>query len=333
MLAEEKLTEKTIATAGEADRAEKATHSACWAVRRFAAQVGEDISEALLFGLGRTAWYCFRAHAGTSDLLTYHPLRVPRMFMALNVPADSYRCWTSAPLTPAALCGCSGKMLLEVDRTIFAAKANGKAEGDPYAPRHYCVWTAGLAENSTADGWPFVELQVPHCDNPVVVEGGSLARGWRAPGDRAAAYTFYVSHTTGIRWKPRAQTRLCIEQWVHQMRQAKSPYGLGGLSALPAFADALENGSADLERTRRYALADGGAAGHRDLLSGFLFEAAELLNAPVLSRAAASYTEIATAWRVLFGDQLTDRECAQTIREIHVLEYEALEELNKDFVS
>ena len=309
------------------------THSACWAVRRFATELGEEISEALLFGVGRTAWYCFRSEDQHPVLLTYHPLRVSRMFLALNVPTEVYRCWTDKPLTPDALSGCDGKtLLLEVDKSIF--DADDTNEFDAGTPRDYCVWTSRLIQQSTAEGgWPLVELRVPHSDNPVTLDGSLLASGWRTLAKEVAAYTFYLPYTATILWNRQVQIRLAIQQWIHQMRQTASPYGLGGLEALPAFADSLENHAADIEQTRRYAFMDGGQAGHRDLLSEFFAEAAEILQDPVLSEAAIAYANIASAWRGVLTGTARGADCASVIRDVYALECEEVQRLEEAFIS
>jgi hypothetical protein len=305
-----------------------ARHSGTWATRCFAADAGEDISEPLLFGLGRTAWYSFNPAQPHPFLRTFHPERVSRIFMALNVPTETFHFWTTKPLQPLDLLWLnSTRLLLEVDQNILEAGVSESELSNRFG--RYCVWVKEVRYESGENYWPWVTLQVPGKEQEITVDGAVLAAAWRTTEPGVFRHTCYAPYSKAIRWKKRAVIEHAVQHYVRQMRASQSAHGYSGIKALRCFTEALERDDKpiDFETTRYWARSDGGAAAHRDLLADFFLEAADVICEPQLERAAAAYRGIATAWRSLLcsSELRPGAAVVPTLHAIAAAESEALE--------
>jgi len=307
-------------------------HSGSWLVQQFAQQFGDTISEPVVFGIGRTAWYCLYSRgAGVPFLLTYHPQRVERMFMAINVATETYHCWTTKPISRSEIyCFEHGNVLPQLDKKKL--ESGFDESGNDSDPRYFCVWPVRVIPPSDEHGWPSAEVRIPGINDPVIIEGEILARSWRACRQELAEHSFYLPYVRSVRWNRRVVIRLAIQQWIHQMEQRNSQYGVAGLDALAKLADILSEGdTAVWNRTRGQALEDGGASGMRDLWARFLEEAADELRDPVLPEAAALYWQVAELWSAMFAAVQPATEVARSVRHVLEIEKAALQMLQRHF--
>jgi hypothetical protein len=303
-----------------------AVHSASWAVRLFAGQYGEDISESMLFGIGLSSWYGLPTGDPVPFLLTFHPDRLLRMLIALNVPTEVYHCWCTRPPTPDDLAPIRGRrVLLELNRSIL--RSGESTFGASPSFRRYCVWTTGQEYQPEDGTWPSLELDVPDSKDPITVDGLTLIHAWVHSGDAFGDYRYYVPAIKQLRWNPRVVVRAALGQHLHQMEFGCFNLGWGGMRALKVFSEMLDDHSPTaFDATRMGAPSDGGMWGHRDLMATFLAEATELLGLPQLLETSAIYREIADQWHGLFGkaDRPQSSELSSVVKRIMSLEYAAL---------
>ena len=263
-------------------------HSGSWVVGFWARHHGAHFSEASLFGIGRTAWYGFDPTAQDPRFYTYHPNRVMRTLIALNIATAVYRRVTTARLpSPHAELARGFPVLLEVNEARLTPAGSGQ-DG-------YCLCYMGQAGEASPE---LIPVHTPHnVEEPLAVEAGTLVSAWQQPTPLGYQHTVYVPMARTIATSLAHVIPHSISQYVAQMTESLSGERPGGLDGLRAFIRYCRRNDSAVATTLHGALeSDGGPHSQRTLMSHFLLEAAAILGQPSLRAVATLYEEIAALW-------------------------------------
>jgi hypothetical protein len=282
-------------------------HSSSWALSTVLTMDGKGAvpSDALLFGLGASAWYSWNERSQV--LKGLHPDRVVRALLALNITTMCYRHLDEgafkqleerrhlerpaiANLGLRSMAGQGAALEDDGDFSVVVVDFEGDAADLDGARVHYL----SALEHGTRT-CPALEF----------------ARSWFAgpDGERLAGWFVPLSvKDVPLQWNTAFSLRRSLWQFSEQMRTNRLGQEITGLGALDRLMDVLQTGTGPLLRpTWSRACLDGGAQFHRDLMAAFLAESADLLDAPELARAALDLSEAGRLWASVF--ELVEQGC------------------------
>jgi hypothetical protein len=269
--------------------------SSTWAVRTALRLRGlDDLPDALIFGLGASAWYRLEAPrepGGGAVLRALHPDRIKQSFFALNVYAVRFNYLSRDVLAQLReRCSLGVQTLISVDR--FALPDAPAAAG--------CSLDYTLLVHADASNAPGFRVQGPHDAEPRHLSDEALQAAWFYRHGQAATASFYWHPVLALKWDEAAAIARALRCHAAQMRHRFASLGETGLRALERLLVLLDAGdSRPLAAAARCAMADGGPALGRDLMAEFLRHAASRLGAAPLKRAAAHFDACAGLWRAV----------------------------------
>lgn len=315
--------------------------SSAWAVHSALLAAGfTDIPECLVFGLGASAWYHLAPTAvGSRErvLRFAAPNRIGRSFEALNIYAGCYNI-LSREAYDHLYSGLrnGGRALVTANRFALPFALPSALPSDGEGVSEDCTLDFALLATAVAnaDGSEGIAIQGPGDESARQIGRDQFERAWFYLRGSAASATFFWYHVVKMNWVPAIAIPFALHRYVLQMSASHPSMGSTGLRALSELADLVEAGDlAILHRTARCASSDGGLALCRDTQAGFLREAAQRLDRPMLAAAADLFDTCGALWRRLMEDCL-DRaarpaSAADLVRRIMQTEAAAITALGK----
>lgn len=274
-------------------------HSTSWALGAALEWRGfEAPPEAVVFGLGGSAWYHWDLRGPVPILRGLHPDRLQRAFHALDVWAVRFNY-----LSPGAVSYLEKRWRLELQTLVHVDRRLLDGSDGPLAGGHgdFTVLVTGVRRGDVGVGGPILEVLGPaDGGRPQEVDLIRFEKAWYRPAADVSAATFYMYPVKELRWSEGNALRRALHRLTLQMRQTIPTLGATGLRGLEAFTRHVEAGGfSALEPTALLALEDGGEAFHRDLLAEFLDEAARRVAMPALGEVAGLFSRSAALWRGL----------------------------------
>jgi hypothetical protein len=304
-----------------------ARHSATWGLKLVLGDSGHAFSEAMLFGLGTFAWFCWDRRSRT--LTGLHPNGIHRALLALNVTTMMFRHLDAGALRLVADRAAEGQPTL---LTVPRARAVG-AHGHHHVAAESTLVVTGFSGSMDHRESATVEYLRPLGRDKERTSAPAFMEHWLGEHEGHRCARWFIPLFTTLRVDRRFVVRRALWLFVEQMRARFSSLGACGMAGLEALTAELASKSGvdpRLDSLRE----DGGAFFYRDLVGDFLHAAANELDCDALRTPADRFQQSGLLWAQLlqhpepFGRSHRHVAVAR-LRAIAVLETKAIDDIRR----